>query len=128
MRCIAGGTWPVVRGRWCVAGGRSPARKQGDRDLINHPLRLATLRAERKPLLSGCAAVNQRRHMFPHHGSMLESVAGSAPYQPDIGELRMPVNQKITARCILVLANARFHQWRSSQRGKPFGHKRASYI
>src|SRR5258708_13844422 len=93
-------------------------------ELVNSATRMKALGRQRKPLFHFRAAFHQTRDMFAHHGPMLEPVAGASAHQPDVREVRMPVDQKIAGRSILVLAYARLHQRRTREGRKALGQKR----
>ncbi len=48
---------------------------------------------------------------------MLEAVARTAPYQPDVIKLWMKINEEVSVCSILVLANTRFNDRRVPQGG-----------
>src|ERR1700761_3063705 len=47
---------------------------------------------------------------------MFESMPRASADEPNIFRAWMPVDQKVSARCVLILANARLHDRRSAQR------------
>jgi hypothetical protein len=54
---------------------------------------------------------------------VLETVAGAAPNQPHIVEIRMTIDEEIGVGRVLILADAKFRQGGIAQRGKAFGHE-----
>src|SRR5580658_1971718 len=87
----------------------------------DRPAGLGRLGCQRKSGLRLYFAIDQRGDVLPHRRAMLEPVTRTTAHQPDMFEIRMPVDQEITRRCVLVLADARFHQGRSSHAGKSLG-------
>src|SRR5262245_9957590 len=65
-----------------------------------------------KPQLFQSITCNHPRHVLTHDRSMLESMPRSTTNDPNILKLRMPVDQKITIRRVLILANTRLQHRR----------------
>src|SRR5262249_19345578 len=68
----------------------------------------------KSPLMLG-PVQDVARNIFADGRSMLESVSRTAANQPNIRHFRMPVDQKIPAGSVLILANSRLHNRRSFQ-------------
>src|SRR6266403_625368 len=64
---------------------------------------------QRKSRLRLGAVQKPPGHVLPYRRAMLEPVSRSAARKPDVFHSRMPVNQKISARSVLILADSRFH-------------------
>src|SRR6266436_7838241 len=88
-----------------------------------------------KPRLRLAAVQKPPGHVFPHGRAMFKPVSRSPARKPHVFHSRMPVNQKISARSVLILADSCFHdrgilQGRESQRhirSNPFPHHRVNY-
>ena len=52
-------------------------------------------------------------NVAPHGRPMLESVARTAPDEPDIVEARVPIDHEVAVGTVLVLADPRFTQGRA---------------
>ena len=96
--------------------------------LVNRPILNIFLRRQRKSRLDAPRLRNSLRHVLPQRRSVLESMPRPAARNPHIFEIGMPVNQKIPARSIFVLADARFHQRRILQRRKSLPQIRARLV
>src|SRR5882724_1487519 len=85
-----------------------------------------------KPRLRLAAVQKPPGHVFSYGRTMLKPVSRPSARKPHVFHSRMPVNQKISARSVLILADASFHdrgilQGRESQRhvrSNPFPHHR----
>src|SRR5215467_1345287 len=73
---------------------------------------------ERKSSLGRKAVKKLRSDVLSDRRPMLKAMSGSAAHQPDVGKVRVPVDQEITVRTVFVLANANL-----GDRGVPQGGK-----
>src|SRR6266850_3383710 len=67
------------------------------------------LRRQGKPRLRLAAVQEPPGHVFSYGRAMFEPVSRSPARKPDVFHSRMPVNQKISARSVLILADASFY-------------------
>src|SRR5579862_5547896 len=85
--------------------------------LLEHRASLdSVFRCQRKSFLGASAIDDERRDILAQRRSMLESVSRSSAHQPHVLKIRMPVDQKIAVRRVLVLTHARFHDRSIGQR------------
>src|ERR1700741_4826642 len=83
------------------------------RELINGATPLARFACQAESRLdSFLAAADSRGHIFPNGWAMFETLPGFAAHQPDNFKIRMSIDQKITMRSVLVLADARLNHRR----------------
>jgi len=79
-------------------------------------------REARGDFIFGCAGLHDAGcYVFSYRWAVLEAVTRAAAYEPDICEIRVLVNQKITVGSALVLADARFDDGRILQGGEAAG-------
>ena len=64
-----------------------------------------------------------RSNVLTNCRTVLETVTGPPANQPHIVEIRMPVDQKITGRSVLVLADTGFSQRHIAKGRETFGKK-----
>ena len=57
-----------------------------------------------------------------HRGAVLESVAGSATYNPDVVEIRVAVDDEVSVRCVFGLADAAADHRLPRESWKAVGH------
>src|SRR6516162_9471151 len=84
--------------------------------LVDDPVLHRRLARKRKTRLGLPLPAYQRRRIFAERRAVLESVAGAPSRKPDILDLWMPVDQKISVRSVFVLAYARF-QYENTSNG-----------
>src|SRR5713101_3145095 len=77
---------------------------------------------QRKARLARSAIKKLTRNIFPYRWPVLEPMPGASACKPHIFHFRMPVDQKIPVRGILILANARFNNRRILQCWEPPRH------
>jgi hypothetical protein len=66
---------------------------------------------ECEPWLNLGISGNQCSNMFADRGTVLESVSGATTCQPNILKFRMLVDQEVSVRGVLILANTRLSNW-----------------
>src|SRR5580704_5116696 len=77
---------------------------------------------ERKSWLAGGSIQDAFCDVFAQRRPMLESMPRPAANKPNIFGAGMPIDQKISARSIFVLANTSLNDRRVAQRGEPPRH------
>src|SRR5215468_5470345 len=92
---------------------RGARRVSVDRALLN-----GLLGCQAESRLAGPAPQDPFGQVGAHGRAVLETVARSAPDEPDVLGFGMTVDQEVAVRSVLVLAHARFQQWRFGESGK----------
>src|SRR3954454_20689286 len=82
-----------------------PVRRSPDRPLLHRHFA-----RERETRLRGAAVEDSVREILSHRGTVLEAMARPSPNQPDVFPFRVPVDQEIAGRRVLVLADARLEE------------------
>jgi hypothetical protein len=75
---------------------------------MHAPSLLHVFRREREARLTVVRIQDAGAGIFANGRPMLEPVARSATYQPNVFQVRVPVDQEIASECVLVLADAAF--------------------
>src|SRR5882724_25153 len=78
-----------------------------------------------KPRLRLAAVEEPASHVFPYGRAVFEPVSRPSARKPDVFHSRMPVNQKISARSVLILADSRFYDRGVLQGREPQRHVRS---
>ena len=96
-------------------------RKRGE--LVDAPALRLVLACQRKAGVHRASVKDPRSNVLTNGRTVLETVTRSPANQPHIVEIRMPVDQKITGRSVLVLADTGFSQLRIAKGRETFGKK-----